>query len=113
MNRLGDHAALARHAALGPPRPSGDAGYEHFAARLLARCVPLVLADKALSSQLRQVLARQYADAAMAALGEAIRKGDRDFRHFQSDQNLAPLKGRDDFGRLLMDLALPTDPLAR
>jgi hypothetical protein len=75
--------------------------------------VPVVLADKAFSLESRQALARQYADAAMASLGEAIRKGDRDFRHFQTDQDLAPLKGRDDFDRLLMDLAFPTDPFAR
>jgi eukaryotic-like serine/threonine-protein kinase len=111
--RMGDHAGLARLAALIPPHQSGDPEHDHFAARVLARCVPLVLADRALSLESRHTMARQYADAAMVALGEAIRKGDRDFRHFQSDQDLAPLKGRDDFDRLLMDLAFPADTFVR
>ncbi len=113
LGRMGDHAGLARFAVLIPPHESGDPEHDHFAARVLARCVPLVLADKALSPESRRTKARQYADAAMTALGDAIRKGDRDFRHFQSDQDLAPLKGRGDFKRLLMDLAFPADPFAR
>jgi hypothetical protein len=65
-------------------------------ARLLARCLPLALADRLRSAKEREELARRYADAAMAALVEAIRKGDRD-----------------DFGILLMDLAFPIEPFAR
>jgi hypothetical protein len=49
----------------------------------------------------------------MAALREAIRKGDRDFRRFQSDPDLALLLLRDDCGRLMMDLAFPADSFAR
>jgi eukaryotic-like serine/threonine-protein kinase len=113
LSRLGDHSGLARLAALIPPHQSGDPEHDRFAAGVLARCMSLVVADRALSLGSRQMMARQYADSAMAALGEAIRKGDRDFRHFQSDRDLAPLKGRDDFDRLLMDLAFPTDPFAR
>ncbi len=112
LSRSGDHAGLSRLAALIPAHPSADAEYDHFAARILSQSVPLALADRALSLESRHALASQYAADALAALGEAIRKGDRDFRHFQSDPDLAPLKGRDDFGRLLMDLAFPADPFA-
>ncbi len=113
LSDAGDHAALARLAALIPPHSSGDPKHDHFAARLLARCVPLVMADHALAPESRRTLAGQYAEGAMAALGEMIRKGDRDFRHLQSDPVLATLKDRDDFRGLLMDLAFPPDPFAR
>jgi hypothetical protein len=76
LNDAGDHVALARLAALIPPHSSGDAEHDHFAANLLARCLPLVTAERALSPDSRRTLASRYADAAMAALGEAIRKGD-------------------------------------
>jgi serine/threonine-protein kinase len=112
LSDAGDHAALARLAALIPPQSSGDPKHNHFAACLLARCVPLVMADHALDPGSRQTLARQYAEAAMAALGEVIGTGDRDFRHFQSDPDFAPLKDREDFVRLVMDPAFPLDPFA-
>ena len=43
----------------------------------------------------------------------ALRKGDRDFRHFHADPDLATLKDREDFRDLLMEMAFATDPIAR
>jgi serine/threonine-protein kinase len=108
LGREGDHAALARLAAEISIHPTGDKEEDHLAARFLARCLPLALADGTLTAQRRRELARSYADRAMAALAEAIGRGDRDFRHFQSDDDLAPLKFRDDFGLIMMDLAFPS-----
>jgi len=76
-------------------------------------CIPLALADRALPPGVRPEHARRYADNAMAAVREAIRKGDHDFRRYRSDPDLAPLRVRDDFNHLMMDLAFPADPFAR
>jgi hypothetical protein len=67
LNDAGDHIALARLAALIPPHSSGEAEHDHFAARILARCMPLVLTDRVLSLESRHAMASQYADAAMAS----------------------------------------------
>jgi hypothetical protein len=69
---------------------------DHLVARLLARCLPLALADRVRSAKEREELARRYADAAMAALVEAIPKG-----------------GRGDFGTLSMGMTFPIEPFAR
>jgi hypothetical protein len=69
--------------------------------------------DATFPPERRASLAIRYGDAAMVALSEAIRKGDKDFRNSASDPELAPLKGRDDFVRLVMDAAFPVDPIAR
>ncbi len=113
LNRLGDHAALAALAAHLSPSPAGFSQDDCLAASLLARSMPLALADAALTPARRHSLAAQYSESAMTALREAIRKGDRDLRHFQSDLDLVPLRTRDDFGLLMMDLAIPANPFAR
>jgi tetratricopeptide (TPR) repeat protein/tRNA A-37 threonylcarbamoyl transferase component Bud32 len=113
LNRLGDHAGLARLASQLSPNPSGEAIDDRLAACVLARGILLALADGSLPSAVRQERARQYGDSAMAALREAIRKGDRDFRYFRSNPDLAPLLIRNDFVQLVMDPAFPADPFAR
>ena len=62
---------------------------DHLVARL-------ALADRVRSAKEREELARRYADAAMAALVEAIPKG-----------------GRGDFGTLSMGMTFPIEPFAR
>jgi serine/threonine-protein kinase len=52
------------------------------------------------------------ADRAMAALGRAVAAGYHDLAQMQRDRDLDPLRGRDDFRLLMLDLAFPADPFA-
>jgi hypothetical protein len=54
-----------------------------------------------------------YAGEALEALGQAIRGGFRDAARLQTDPAFGPLRGRDEFRLLLMDLSMPADPFAR
>jgi eukaryotic-like serine/threonine-protein kinase len=53
------------------------------------------------------------ADEAMAILRRAIAAGFRDASRLVSDPELIPLRSRDDFQALRMDLEFPADPFAR
>lgn len=70
--------------------------------------------DAGLAYNLACCLARQgRADEAMAALRSAIAAGWRNARHTATDEDLAPLRARDDFKRLLTDMsavAIKTQP---
>src|SRR5262249_4350715 len=52
-------------------------------------------------------------DRAMAVLRQAITAGYRDGARMRRDPDLEPLRSRPDFWLLMMDLAFPSDPLAR
>lgn len=49
----------------------------------------------------------------MALLLEAVGKGFRDLRSLQTEETLAPLRDREDFRLLMLDLAFPAEPFAR
>jgi eukaryotic-like serine/threonine-protein kinase len=48
----------------------------------------------------------------MAALRRAVAAGFRDRASALSDPDLTPLRSRDDFRLLMLDLAFPAEPLA-
>jgi hypothetical protein len=52
------------------------------------------------------------ADAAMASLRRAVAMGYRSPDALRTEDALDPLRGRDDFRWLMMDLAMPADPFA-
>jgi hypothetical protein len=56
--------------------------------------------------------ARAAADQAMSTLHQAFAAGFRNLAEMRTDADLHPLRGRDDFRLLLMDLAFPPDPFA-
>jgi tetratricopeptide (TPR) repeat protein len=56
---------------------------------------------------------RAEANRAMDTLRRAVAAGFRNVVVMQNDTNLDPLRGRDDFRLLMMDLAFPFDPFAR
>jgi eukaryotic-like serine/threonine-protein kinase len=103
--RLGDHAAAAQ-AAAEMPRPSGpDERVDHFAAGVLARCIPLAEQDSTLAVEKREALARAYGDQAMALLRQGFRRGSGPgLDRLKVDPNLAPLRPRADFQKLVRDL---------
>jgi hypothetical protein len=49
----------------------------------------------------------------MAALRQAIAAGYGNLDQLRRDPDLGPLRGRDDFRQLMMDLAMPAEPFAR
>jgi tetratricopeptide (TPR) repeat protein len=51
-------------------------------------------------------------DQAMDLLRRAVGMGYRNRDAFRAEAALGPLRGRDDFRLLMMDLAMPTDPFA-
>ena len=53
------------------------------------------------------------ADRAMDNLRRAAAMGYRSAAAYRYEPALAPLRGRDDFRLLLLDLAFPADPFAR
>jgi hypothetical protein len=77
----------------------------------LARDHALLAAAAAdLRSGLSASIAVVEADRAMAALRGAVAAGYRNLDQFRGDPDLLPLRERDDFRLLLMDLALPAEP---
>jgi hypothetical protein len=57
--------------------------------------------------------ARSQADAAMAVLHRAVALGHRNPNVFHTEDPLDPLRDRDDFPLMMMDLAMPAEPFAR
>jgi eukaryotic-like serine/threonine-protein kinase len=54
---------------------------------------------------------QHYGDRAMAELRQAAAGGIKPLQDYRTDPNLDPLRGREDFQALLMDIAFPFDPL--
>ena len=57
--------------------------------------------------------AASQAEEAMAILRRAVAGGYRDVDHLRVEPGLNPLRTRDDFQLLMMDLAFPAEPFAR
>ncbi len=83
------------------------AGFEEprESARFLCRCIKLCRADGSLPEQERATLARIYADRAIGALETAVRSGFNDLGDLESGDSYRPLRGRNDFSRLVQEVA--------
>jgi hypothetical protein len=55
---------------------------------------------------------RAEAERAMATLRRAVAGGYRDRANMRTDTDLDPLRSREDFRLLMMDLAMPGEPFA-
>jgi eukaryotic-like serine/threonine-protein kinase len=64
-------------------------------------------------SRLSAAEAPDLADRAMADLRQAFATGYRDPADYRREPALDPLRGRDDFQLLMLDLAFPSEPFAR
>jgi serine/threonine-protein kinase len=74
------------------------------AARALAQCVPIVEKLDKLDAMKRQAEAQFYADEAMKMLRDAVAKGFKDAARVKKESDLAPLRQREDFQKLLAEL---------
>jgi serine/threonine-protein kinase len=66
--------------------------------------------DNNLPAAEQQKLGQRYADRAMELLRQAVAKGYKDAAHMQKDPDLAALRQRDDFKKLVADLEAATKP---
>jgi hypothetical protein len=57
-------------------------------------------------------LSEAEADAALALLVGAAGMGYRCIEKYRTEDALDPIRGRDDFRLLMLDLAMPADPFA-
>jgi serine/threonine-protein kinase len=101
---LGEHAAAADTAVQVVKAAVNPAGDIYHAARIFARCVPLAEHDAQLPESQRKELAQTYADRALATLRQAVQKGYKDVANLKKDQDLDPLRSRDEFQKLVAEL---------
>ncbi|HEV3448170.1 MAG TPA: serine/threonine-protein kinase, partial [Gemmataceae bacterium] len=101
---LADHARLATTADELARFSYDSANDTYNAAGFLGRCVTLAEKDTQLAGPRRKELAQSYAERAMLLLRQAVAGGYKDQAHIRKDPHLEPLRGRDDFKKLLADL---------
>jgi len=102
--RQGDHAAAVE--AVGQlarvrPEVAKDA---YDAACFLARAIPLAEKDVKSPEVIRKNLAMSYGDQAVEYLRMAAKKGFRDAEWIKKDKALDPIRTREDFQQLLVEL---------
>ena len=104
------HAGLLDPAAaVQTAQTARDLGWDgaadaYDAACALALCIPIVEKHEQLDADKRKAVVQFYGDAAMKLLREAVAKGFKDAAHMKQDSDLAPLRQRPDFQKLLKDL---------
>jgi hypothetical protein len=98
--KLHDHAGTAEAADIAEPAHHTPDDIYVFACAY-AVCVKLAAEDAKLTESRRQELCRSYGDRAMNALRRAIHFGYQEVAKLKKDKDLEPLRGRDDFKKLL------------
>jgi tetratricopeptide (TPR) repeat protein len=102
---LGDHARLSATAEDRSRLGADPTNHAYDAVCFLCKCVLLAEQDTRRDAAERKRLARGYGDRAMAQLRQAIGRGWRGGTYVLTrDPFLNPLRGRDDFKKLLADL---------
>ena len=101
---LGDHARMATTAdemarfGYDPPNDT------YIAACFLSRCISLAEKDAKLAEDKRKQLSQSYAEQALALLRQAATRGFRNVSRLKQEPDLAPLRARQEFKKLLADL---------
>ncbi|MFO0842695.1 MAG: tetratricopeptide repeat protein [Gemmataceae bacterium] len=85
-----------------PPDDAYDAG------AALSECIPVVEKHDRLDTNQRQEAVRFYGDEAMKLLRDAVKKGCLEVKDFKQDPDLAPLRKREDFKKLVADVEAKT-----
>jgi tetratricopeptide (TPR) repeat protein/tRNA A-37 threonylcarbamoyl transferase component Bud32 len=81
--------------------PPADA---YAAACFLSQSVIIVAGHEKLNGKQRKEAIQFYGDAAMRLLRDAVSKGYKDVAHMKKDDDLAPLRSRQDFQKLVAEL---------
>src|SRR5262249_53157545 len=74
------------------------------AACMVSTCIRIDEKDSKLSETERKQLSRADADRAMELLGQSVKAGFNDVVHMKNDTDLDPIRGREDFKKLIADL---------
>jgi tetratricopeptide (TPR) repeat protein len=101
---LGDHARVATTADVLARFAYDPAMDNYYAAAHLCNCVRMVEKDTQLDKAKSKALAESYAERAIPLLRQAVARGFRSVTGLQQDPILAPLRGREDFKKLLAEL---------
>jgi serine/threonine-protein kinase len=101
---LGDHEATSRLAEKVIQTFPDDAEQRYHAAQYLALAALVAREDVSRNETERTKLVDDYAGRAMHRLREAVGKGLREPMRLRRDPNLAGLRGRDDFRKLLTEI---------
>jgi hypothetical protein len=81
--------------------PPGDA---YDAACALSLCVPIAREEQQFDAAKREAAEQFYGDKAMKMLHAAVTKGFKNVAHMMKDTDLDPLRGREEFQKLIEDL---------
>jgi tetratricopeptide (TPR) repeat protein/tRNA A-37 threonylcarbamoyl transferase component Bud32 len=74
------------------------------AAGFLCLCIPIAAHHDKLNARLREEAVRFYTDAAIRFIHHAVSKGYRDVERLKKDNNLAPLRQREEFQKIVAEL---------
>jgi tetratricopeptide (TPR) repeat protein len=91
-------AETCRDLGWNPPVDAYNAGW------FLSRCIPIVAQHDKLDDRQRKEAVQFYGDAAMKLLSDAVNKGYKNVEEIKNDTDLAPLRQREDFQKLLAGL---------
>ncbi len=101
---LKKHADAAQTAAELLDVVPDNADNAFAAAICLALCVRAAEEDSGLPAAEREKVSQKYADQAVAALREAVRRGDRNIARMRNEPDLDPIRQRPEFQELLREL---------
>jgi serine/threonine-protein kinase len=101
--RTGQHASAVQEAGK-LLQTSGDPLMLSNGFAVYALAATAVSKDAGIPEPKRQELAKLYADRAMETLRQAVAKGYKDIANLKSDPDLASLRSRDDFKKLLAEM---------
>jgi hypothetical protein len=79
-------------------------GSAYDAACYLSLCIPIIQRDEKATQDERDKQMAFYGDEALKMLRAAVAKGYKDAAHMKRDPDLEPLRVREDFKKLLVDL---------
>jgi WD40 repeat protein/tetratricopeptide (TPR) repeat protein/tRNA A-37 threonylcarbamoyl transferase component Bud32 len=107
----GDHAeAVAAGEELAKLVPDGGGNNAYNGACYAARAIALLEADRSLDADRRKELAEAYAGRSLGLLRQSTERGFRDAAHVATDDDLAAVRGREDFRKLVETLRPKVGP---
>jgi tetratricopeptide (TPR) repeat protein len=103
---LGDHGRLATSADEMAHFGFDPANDSFLAACFVSRCVLLADKDSKLAEDTRKELKDRYAERALELLRQAVDRGYRSAAHMKAEPDLEPLRGREEFKKVIAELEM-------
>src|SRR5262249_254214 len=100
----GKHAEATRIAPELPNLDPDNSESYHLAASIFVRAMPLAGKDTKLADAERKKLSESYASQAVAMLRQAVEHGYADLVQLKNGAVFAPLRGREDFQKVVKEL---------